>query len=288
MLDVVAAHHKLPEGLDDLARRGRALLPVQQNAAAGGDVQRQPEERQQQQQRGKDAQLDGAANLHRGEKDDDRRGHRKRQQKVQRRGRQRHQHDEDHADGHQRQHVLAQPLPGSTARASVPAARAVVLIADLLQWRNAGARPAAAGRLRPARAPGCGLAGAPLAHLGLHPLAVEIGQNGGHRGIEIDRNRLAHLDRAVERAGQRRVLDDRHSRPARLGLDLLGQQIPSLGQHLGRFHGGEIKAQCHGIVRGIGQHHGGLRHIGLHPAAAHLRAAGCGCGRESADCLRSP
>ena len=106
--DVVAAHHKLPEGLDHLARRGRALRAMQQNAAAGGDVERQPEEREQQQQRGKDAKLDGAAHLHGGEKDDDRGGHRKRQQQVEAHGRQRHQHDEDHADGGQgQQHTRA-------------------------------------------------------------------------------------------------------------------------------------------------------------------------------------
>jgi hypothetical protein len=105
---------------------------VQQNAAAGGDVQRQPEEGQQQQQGGKDAQLDGAANLHRGEKDDDRGGHRQAPAESPGRGRQRHQHDEDHADGGQRQHILAQPLQESTARARNLAGRAVVLIADLL------------------------------------------------------------------------------------------------------------------------------------------------------------
>ena len=52
---VIAAHHELPEGLDHLARGGRALRAVQQNAAAGGDVQSQTEEGEQQQQRGKDA-----------------------------------------------------------------------------------------------------------------------------------------------------------------------------------------------------------------------------------------
>ena len=52
---VIAAHHELAEGLDDLAGRRRALRAVQQNAAAGGDVQGQPEEGQQQQQGGKDA-----------------------------------------------------------------------------------------------------------------------------------------------------------------------------------------------------------------------------------------
>jgi hypothetical protein len=107
---VVAAHHKLPEGLDHLAGRRRALGAMQQDAAAGGDVQRQAKEGQQQQQRGKDAQLDGAANLHGGEKDDDRGGHRQAEQKVQRRGRQGNQHDKDHADGRQRQHILAQPV----------------------------------------------------------------------------------------------------------------------------------------------------------------------------------
>ena len=84
---IVAAHDELAEGLDHLAGRRGALRAVQQNAAAGGDIQRQAEEGEQQQQGGKDAQLDGAANLHRGEKDDDRGGHRKRQQQVERRRR---------------------------------------------------------------------------------------------------------------------------------------------------------------------------------------------------------
>ncbi len=108
---VVAAHHKLPEGLDHLAGSRGALRTVQQDAAAGSNVQGQPEESQQQQQGGKDAEFDCPANLHGREKDDDRGGHRKRQQEVQRGSRQRHQHDEDHADRRQRQHVLAHPLP---------------------------------------------------------------------------------------------------------------------------------------------------------------------------------
>ena len=108
---IVAAHHELPEGLDHLARRGRSLLAVQQNAPAGGDVEREAEEREQQEQRGKDRELDGAANLHGGEEDDDRGRHRERQQKVQARGRQRHQHDKDHADGRHGQQVVAQPVP---------------------------------------------------------------------------------------------------------------------------------------------------------------------------------
>ncbi len=183
-------------------------------------------------------------------------------------GRQRHQHDEDHADGGQRQHIFAQPLPDRRA-GSVPSGH------------SGGAHCAPPARVRSGRAAsprgrglcagaGGGLAGAALAQLGLHALAVEVGENRGHRRIEVDRNRLADLDRAVERAGQRRVLDDRHSGPARLRLDLFGQQVPALGHHLGRLHGGKVETQGHGIMGGVGQHHGGLRDVGLYPAAAHL------------------
>ncbi len=270
---IIAAHHKLPEGLDHLARRAGSLLPVQQNAAARGDVQRQAEQREQQKQCGKHRKLDGAANLHRGKEDDHRSRHRKRQQKVQYRRRHRHQHHEDHADGGQRQHVIAQPVPDrSVRRQAFPAASAVVLIASLPR-RIGGPLPAATPS-DPRAAHGlracCRFAGAALPDLCFHALPVEIGQNRGHGRIELRRNGLADLDRAIERSRQRRILDNRHARPARLGLDLFGQQVAALGHHLGRFHGHEIEAQRDRIMRGIGQHHGRLRHIRLHAPAAHL------------------
>ena len=81
---------------------------------------------------------------------------------------------------------------------------------------------------------------------------------------------LPHLDGAIERARQRRILDDGHAGPARLRLDLFGEQVASLGQHLGRLHGGEVEAQRHGIVGGIGEHDGGLAPHRPSPAAAHL------------------
>ena len=52
--------------------------------------------------------------------------------------------------------------------------------------------------------------GAAVSHFGFHPLPVEIGKDGGHRGVQIHRNGLAGLDRAVQRAGERRILDDRN------------------------------------------------------------------------------
>jgi hypothetical protein len=58
--------------------------------------------------RRKNAELDGAANLHRGKKDNDRCGHRKGQQKIQARGRQRHQHHKNDADRGERQQIVAQ------------------------------------------------------------------------------------------------------------------------------------------------------------------------------------
>ncbi len=113
---VVAAHHELAEGFDHLSRRGRSLLSVQQNAPGRSDVQREPEESQQQKQRRKHRKLDSAPDLYRGEEDDHRGGHRERQQKIQARGRHRHQHHEDHADRGQRQRDLAQPLPDRLRR----------------------------------------------------------------------------------------------------------------------------------------------------------------------------
>ena len=95
-------------------------------------------------------------------------------------GRQRHQHDEDHADGGQRQHVLAQPLQdrlrlqpaggqrGSAHRAPPPGAEGPEPLSG-----RAGLRPARLGRRPAAR----GFAGAALAQLGLDALPVEVGQN---------------------------------------------------------------------------------------------------------------
>src|ERR1035438_1824679 len=69
--NIVAAYHELAEGFDYLSGGSRALGAMQQDAAAGSDVQRQPEERQKQEQGGKDGKLNSPANLHRRQEDDD-------------------------------------------------------------------------------------------------------------------------------------------------------------------------------------------------------------------------
>ncbi len=72
------------------------------------------------------------------------------------------------------------------------------------------------------------LARAALSHLGLDTLTIEVGENRGHGGIQVCRNCMADLDRAIEGAGQWRVLNDRHPSPACFCLDLLGEKIAAL------------------------------------------------------------
>ncbi len=62
---------------------------------------------------------------------------------------------------------------------------------------------------RMGRGADCGFARPALAQFGFDPLAIEVGENGCHRGIQVDRNRLADLDGTIKRAGQRRVFHDR-------------------------------------------------------------------------------
>ncbi len=103
---IIPAHHELSEGLNHSSCGRCSFRSMQENAAARSDVERQTKQRQQQQEGRKDAQLDRAANLHRGQKNENRGGHRNGQQKVKRRGRKRNQHDENHADCGQGQNIL--------------------------------------------------------------------------------------------------------------------------------------------------------------------------------------
>jgi hypothetical protein len=57
---VVAADHELAEGLDHVARRGRALVTVQQHHARGGDIERQAQQGCQQQHGGENAEVQRA------------------------------------------------------------------------------------------------------------------------------------------------------------------------------------------------------------------------------------
>ncbi len=83
---IVAAHHELPEGLNDLSRRAYAFVAVQQDAAAGGQVQGEPEQGQQQKQAGKNGKLRRPQNLHGRKQHQHRSGHAHRQQQIEQQG----------------------------------------------------------------------------------------------------------------------------------------------------------------------------------------------------------
>ena len=61
--NVIAANHKLSEGFNDAPGRGHAFIAVQQNAAAGSQVERKTKEGEQKQQAGEDGKLRRAQNL---------------------------------------------------------------------------------------------------------------------------------------------------------------------------------------------------------------------------------
>ncbi len=97
--DVIAADHELPESFDDPAGCGGSLAAMQQNAAATREIERQPQQRQQQQETGKDRELHRTQDLHCREQNQDRNSDAEREQKIEDEAGQRHQHDEDQADG---------------------------------------------------------------------------------------------------------------------------------------------------------------------------------------------
>jgi hypothetical protein len=114
----------------------------------------------------------------------------------------------------------------------------------------------------------------PLQPLAADPLLdlapVKPRKNRGHRGVQLKGNGLPLLHLAVERTGQRWVLDDRHPGPLCLFANLGRQQVPALRQHARRLHGFEIEAQRHRIVRRIRHHHRSPRDVRLHLPPPHL------------------
>src|SRR5208282_536475 len=97
--NVVAAHHKLTESLDDASGGAGAFVAVEKNAAAGGEVERQAEQGEQKQQAGENGKLRRAHDLKGGEQNQHGSGKAGGEQEIERECRQRHQHDEDQADG---------------------------------------------------------------------------------------------------------------------------------------------------------------------------------------------
>ena len=78
--DVIAAHHKLPEGLNYLARRTGPFVAMQQNAASRRQIERQPHQRQQEDQARKHRELNRPENLNRRKQNQHRRRYADRQQ----------------------------------------------------------------------------------------------------------------------------------------------------------------------------------------------------------------
>ncbi len=98
---VIAADHELAEGLDDLAGGGVTVLAVDQDHAAGGDVQRQPQHRGHQQHDRENGEFQRALHVHHRQQHHQRDGDVEGEQRIQhRRGQRHHQHGQH---GHQRQ-----------------------------------------------------------------------------------------------------------------------------------------------------------------------------------------
>ena len=97
--NVVAANDELPESLDDASGGPGAFVAVEKNAAAGGQVERQAEQGEQEEQAGEDGKLRRAQDLKGGEQNEHGSGKAGGEQEVERDRGQRHQHDEDQADG---------------------------------------------------------------------------------------------------------------------------------------------------------------------------------------------
>ena len=116
--DVVSADDELPEGFDDGTGGACSVVSVEEDAPAGGDVEAEPEEREQEQKGRKDGEIDCFAYLDGGEKDNHRRRDGGCEEQVEQKGRDRDEHDEDHADGDQgeQDRLQALPIPGALSR----------------------------------------------------------------------------------------------------------------------------------------------------------------------------
>ena len=99
---IAAAHHKLAESADDLARRAGPHVAVEQNQPGGGHVERKPQQGGHQQQRRKDGELQRRSHEHGGDENEQRDGNAHAEHDIQKKRGQRHQHDkknDDHAGG---------------------------------------------------------------------------------------------------------------------------------------------------------------------------------------------
>src|ERR1035438_1539139 len=87
-------------------------------------------------------------------------------------------------------------------------------------------------------------------HPPVHQLE-DVGQNFGHRAVEMRRDLLADFDGFVKRLRQRRILHDRHLMLDRYLPDAQRQVVLALGNHQRRRHAVHVVSDGHGEVRRV-------------------------------------
>ena len=121
---VVAADHEVPEGLDHLPRRVRALVAVHQHHPRAGDVERQPQQGGEQQHGREGAELQRPHHVDDREQDHQRQRDVEAEEEVQHRGGERHHH---HRQDRQQEDRRRQSVPRDAAQAGGGAAQQRVL-----------------------------------------------------------------------------------------------------------------------------------------------------------------
>src|ERR1019366_5343587 len=96
--DVVALHHQLAKGLDDVAGALGALMAVTQDQPGRGQIEAEPEEGGDQEHGWKGRELQGLLDHQGGHQDEDGAGDRKREQDVEQEGRNRQDQKDDDPD----------------------------------------------------------------------------------------------------------------------------------------------------------------------------------------------
>src|SRR5262249_44639801 len=92
-------------------------------------------------------------------------------------------------------------------------------------------------------------------------------ENAGNGAVELRRNPLIDLDRVIEGAGKRPVLDDGDTVLLRDLADAEGDQIDALGKDERRAALVALVLESDRVVGRVGDDHGRARHCGDHPPA---------------------
>ncbi len=106
--------------------------------------------------------------------------------------------------------------------------------------------------------------------------------------VQPRRDFLADLARVVQRAGELRVLEDRHLVRFGHAADLERDEIGAFRDDARSLHLAGVVAQRDGVVSRVHGHDVGLRHVGHHAARRRAHAASCESASGPPDVLRSP